>query len=240
MSDKKSEASETPLPAQTIEVVAKSMFKQAKAYGFGREDVIRFVNVLLDLAFKKSNVYTPPPSQQTITSDEEKEYVIDATRVMIRPYKDDDFPLLEKWVADPNGRHFLLTRTRHGEPDSLEELVNAESSMFSIVLLEDQPIGTLAYLNLDREQRIAELRKLIADKKARGKGYGSEAARYWIEFGITNLNLHKIYLHTLENNLANIRLNEQLGFRVEGLLRDECFFDDEYHDVLRMSLIVPR
>jgi RimJ/RimL family protein N-acetyltransferase len=32
-------------------------------------------------------------------------------------------------------------------------------------------------------------------------------------------------------------LNEELGFRVEGLLRREVRIDDEYHDILRMGLV---
>ena len=35
---------------------------------------------------------------------------------------------------------------------------------------------------------------------------------------------------------GNIRLNEDLGFRVEGVLRNEVLIDGTYHDVLRMGL----
>ena len=51
--------------------------------------------------------------------------------------------------------------------------------------------------------------------------------------------MRKIYVNTLDTNLANIRLNEQLGFRVEGVLRDEVLLNGEFQDVLRMSLILP-
>jgi hypothetical protein len=56
--------------------------------------------------------------------------------------------------------------------------------------------------------------------------------------GIAGLGLKKIYLNTLETDVRNIRLNEELGFKVEGILRNECFFDGEYHDILRMALLV--
>ncbi len=111
---------------------------------------------------------------------------------------------------------------------------------FAIVSLDDVPIGALAYLNLDRQQGKAELRKLIGDKRARGQGYAKTATQYWIEYGISTLGLRKIYVNTLDNNLSNIKLNEMLGFRVEGLLRDEVLIDGKYKDLLRMSLILPR
>ena len=45
-------------------------------------------------------------------------------------------------------------------------------------------------------------------------------------------------LSTLETDLRNVQLNEQLGFKVEGILRNECWFDGAYHDILRMALLV--
>ncbi len=214
------------------------MYKQGCEYGFSRQDFVRFVNILLDLAFERSGVYTPLPSSKT-DNEPPPDFAISAPRVTIRRYQEDDLELLDSWVSDPQGRLFLLTRTG-GASSSLEALVDAEDSVFGIVEHEGRPIGTLAYINLDVELGTAELRKLIADPGVRGRGYAKEATQYWLEYGVTNLGLRKIYLNTLDTNLANIRLNEQLGFRVEGLLREECFFDGGYHDILRMGLIVPR
>jgi RimJ/RimL family protein N-acetyltransferase len=54
------------------------------------------------------------------------------------------------------------------------------------------------------------------------------------------LRLEKVYVSTLQTQLSNIRLNESVGFRVEGLLRGEVRIDGERHDVLRMGLdLVP-
>ncbi len=232
-----------PLPSQTLEAVAKTMVRQAREYGFSREDFVRFVNLLLDLAFEDKEGYIPPAVNRDGAEPGENppdDFSIEAKRVNIRRYRDEDYPLLEKWVSDPEGRLFLLTRTSSGAPDDLKTLLASPSSVFGIVNLEQEPIGALAYLDLDPVQGKAELRKLIGEPQARGRGFAAEATRFWVEFGLTTLGLRKIYVHTLDTNLANIRLNERLGFRVEGLLREECYFDGEFHDLLRMSLVVPR
>ena len=39
-------------------------------------------------------------------------------------------------------------------------------------------------------------------------------------------------------NIGNIKLNEELGFQVEGILRNEVYFDDQYHDILRMGMLI--
>ncbi len=227
------------VPAQTIEAVAKSFYKQAREYGFNRDDYLRFVNVFLDLAYEKNNSYIPPPT--SIKSDEDRDdgFRITGERIRIRTYQPDDFRILKEWVDDPDGRMFLLTRSS-SEFQTLEQLVEAKNNVIGMVTADNRPIGALAYLNINKEHGVAELRKLIGDPITRGKGYAREASQVWIEYGVINLGLRKIFLSTLETNLANIMLNESLGFRVEGLLREECFIDGEYHDVLRMSLIIPR
>ena len=60
-----------------------------------------------------------------------------------------------------------------------------------------------------------------------------------MQYGIHGLKLKKIYLNTLDTNIKNIRLNEELGFRVEGILRNEIRVGQQVKDVLRMGLYVP-
>src|SRR4029079_4746463 len=101
---------------------------------------------------------------------------------------------------------------------------------------EGRPVGCVAYLDHDGRQRRAELRKMIGDPALRGRGLGREATERWVGYGIGALGLRKIYLNTLATNIRNIKLNEELGFRVEGILRNEVLVDGEYRDVLRMGL----
>jgi RimJ/RimL family protein N-acetyltransferase len=44
-----------------------------------------------------------------------------------------------------------------------------------------------------------------------------------------------MYVSTLQTQIANIELNERIGFRVEGLLKNEVLIDGERCDVLRMG-----
>ena len=38
----------------------------------------------------------------------------------------------------------------------------------------------------------------------RGKGFAKEATKLWIQYGITKLDLKKIYLDRLDTNIRNI------------------------------------
>ncbi|GBE30174.1 MAG TPA: N-acetyltransferase [Bacteroidetes bacterium] len=234
MNDKTPEQ-HVPMPQQTIEAIAKSFYREATGYGFRRQDYLRYVNILLDLGLETSGTYHPPNHVQPKPIQKPSDEVLAA--VVVRPYKSSDFKMLKKWVDDPMGRLFLSSMP--GVKRDLKELVHDPLSVFGIVSLNGKAIGALAFLNIDRESGKAELRKLIGDPIARGHGYARIATKYWIEHGISTLGLRKIYVNTLDTNLTNIRLNEELGMRVEGLLRDEICIDDGYRDILRMSLIVP-
>jgi len=228
------------IPEVTIEAVARSIFKETFHYGFKQVDYLRFVNLLLDMSMKNENVEKEAvDSSVKVQYGERLELPLDAGRVNIRAFNEqDDVELLKRWVADKDGRHFLLSRIT-AKQSNIDELIKSAHNIIGVITLKDQtPIGLLAFLDHDEIQRKAELRKLIGESEFRGKGYAKEATELWIQYGISFLNLKKIYLNTLDTNIRNIRLNEELGFKVEGILRNECYFDGVYHDILKMGLLI--
>jgi len=146
-----------------------------------------------------------------------------------------DRSLFERWLEDDFGRYFLLSRST-ATSLSLDEFFGNESNIIGIItLLNGKPIGSVAYLDYDVNQFKAELRKLIGETDMRGRGYAKEATALWLEYGAVTLDLRKIYLNTFNTNIRNISLNEELGFHVEGILRNEMFFEGEFKDILRMG-----
>lgn len=225
----------------SIEVIAKSIIKEAKEIGFQRNDYIKLANLILDSAINSDQNGKDDASKgkSTYETGVKAKLPLSGEHISIREFdKEKDITLLEEWLKDETGRYFILTRATSRIYD-VKRLVEDERQVLGITTLKDgTPIGLLAFLDYDKEQTKAELRKLIGDPNYRGRGYGKEATKLWIHYGITNLGLTKIYLNTLQTNARNIRLNEELGFKVEGILRKECLIDEKYHDLLRMGLIV--
>lgn len=232
---------QSKIPDTTIEALTRNFFKESLHYGFGYEDYIKFVNSLLEYAIKSKNGKTPEVKNTTNGFYEEISdwsLPIETKNLIIRNFhKDTDKKVLEEWMNDQYGRHFLLSMTR-ATVNTIENLISQEQNILGIITLKDgKPIGTVAFLNHDAVNQKAELRKLIGDPDHRGKGYGKEATEYWIRYGFEILKLKKIYLNTTETNFHNIKINEELGFKVEGILRDEILMDGIPHDVLRMGLL---
>jgi RimJ/RimL family protein N-acetyltransferase len=225
------------LPLITIEAIARSFYKQALSYGFGLDDFVRFANTLLSIALARGRHSatqldeTPKPVFPKYT-----QLPIVGQKVTLRCFDvQNDRPLLDDWLADSEGRLFLLSTTS-GQAQNVDQLISSSVNLISTIVYQGRPIGCVAYLDYDADQRRAELRKLIGDKDLRGQGLAHEASEHWVGYGLGALELRKIYVNTLATNLRNIKLNEELGFRIEGLLRGELLIDGESHDILRMGL----
>ena len=98
-------------------------------------------------------------------------------------------------------------------------------------------LGHVGLYNIDSRVRSAEFAILIGDKQQWGRGLGQQVSRLLIEYGFRQLNLHRVYLKVLVTNERGIRLYERLGFRREGVLRDDQFRNGRYVDVVVMGLL---
>lgn len=233
---------ESSIPDKTLEALARSFFRDSVNYGFKKIDYLRFVNVLLDMAMSNSKALEENGHKvDTVKEDISNEIdglPLQSERLCIRGYKSRDKKTLQKWLSDEDGRHFLLSRST-AKTVQLDKFLNEKTCIIGIITLpDDTPIGAVAYCDYNKEQSRAELRKMIGDPSKREMGYAKEATQLWIQYGIKTLKLKKIYLSTLNTNIRNIKLNEELGFQVEGILRNEVYFDGDFHDVLRMGMFI--
>ncbi len=231
-----------PLPPITVEAAARSFYKQAVGYGFSLNDFVRFTNTLLGIAMAPHDPEGIPsegPASDGPPRSERaryKSFPLVGERVQIRSFgQPHDRDLLERWVADDEGRFFLFS-TASGHTLQIDDVLLRARRQIGMVMFEGRPIGAITFLDHSHEQRRAELRKIIGERHLRGRGLGREAARLWVGYGLGALGLKKIYLNTLSTHIGNIKINEEIGFQVEGILRNEVLVDGTYRDVLRMGL----
>ncbi len=238
--------SREPIPEASIAALARSYFNEASRYGFCHADYVRFVTEILDLLIQNHENLDGSATRRSEELKKACHSVVDSgpvelpcrgELVTVRAFDaDSDSALVSRWVQDERGRYFLLSSASASVATWPELAKDPSAVLGTITTPDDSPIGVLAYLDYHPGRRKAELRKLIGEPSMRGKGLAREATQIWIRYGISALGLAKIYLSTLDSNIRNLRLNEDLGFKVEGLLRNEVFFDGRYHDVLRMGL----
>lgn len=85
---------------------------------------------------------------------------------------------------------------------------------FIICLSDGREIGSVYFRDIDREEGIAEYGIFIGEEDAVGCGYGTAAAKAALDYAFTRLQLNKIFLRFLADNIGARRSYEHAGFRM--------------------------
>lgn len=101
----------------------------------------------------------------------------------------------------------------------------------------DRPIGSVYLRDIDRMHQKAEYGIFIGEEDARGKGYGSSAARLMIKYAFEEMQLHRLFLRVYAENVRAIRSYEKAGFVKEAYLREDVCIDGKYHNIVLMGIL---
>ena len=100
----------------------------------------------------------------------------------------------------------------------------------------DVLIGVIGLTDISAKNRKARIGFWI-EQALWKKGYGSEAAAIMVEYAFSKLGLHKIEARVFALNEASAKIFEKIGFKREGLLRDNVFHKDDFADELVFGLL---
>jgi len=185
-----------------------------------------------------------PPAWDRISLRIKGLRVIRGERLYLRSIERDDLERCHDWMNDEELRSTLAQRypmSLAQEGDWIERTTRGQDPcrlIFAICLFEgDRHIGNCGLEGVDRDNAVATFGILIGERDCRGKGLGEEATRVLCRFGFDEVNLHKIRLDVHAGNAGAVRTYERVGFRKEGVLREEAFRRGGYIDVIRMGLL---
>lgn len=77
--------------------------------------------------------------------------------------------------------------------------------------------------------------EIARDRQA--QGYMREALAAVLDYGFNSMHLHRIQAETHPQNLASIGLATRLGFRFEGVHREQAYWNGRFHDLNCYSLL---
>ncbi len=166
-------------------------------------------------------------------------------RVRLRGVEREDLPHFVRWLNDPEVRRGLtLYRplSLAEEEEWFRSLMKQppDERSLAIEVREGDSwrlIGNSSLMNIDWRNRSAEVGLFIGEKRYWGRGYGTEVLRLWLRHGFETLNLNRIYLRVYANNPRAVHVYENIGFVLEGRLRQALYQDGKYHDILLMSVL---
>lgn len=125
-----------------------------------------------------------------------------------------------------------------GHAKFMNNLKNGDDKFFVVEEIEtEQAIGAVSVTHIDWMNRTAEYGRLIIDPITRGKGYGKEIELMTIKYVFDTLNMNKFWCEVLEYNQRVVKLHQETGFIIDGIMRQHIYKDGIYHNVVLMSLL---
>lgn len=100
----------------------------------------------------------------------------------------------------------------------------------------EKMLGRIVLADIEEEWKAEIWRIYIADTALRGKGLGKEAMLAMMKYCFEELKLKRLYLDHYTGNPAGF-LYQSLGFKYEGILRDNCRKNGKLYDVHLMSML---
>lgn len=162
--------------------------------------------------------------------------------VKLRMIEKEDLTLINQWRNDLEIKNQAILHpfpvTKELEDNWYNKVANNVQNnevFFTITDKKEKVIGYTMLKSINWIHRNCYFGIIIGDKENQGKGIGKEALSLLVEYAFATLNLHKITLEVLSNNINAIKLYENNGFKREGILAKHVFINNKYEDVIIMS-----
>jgi RimJ/RimL family protein N-acetyltransferase len=168
--------------------------------------------------------------------------LLEGERIYFRLIEREDLPQRVKWINDPAIQHTL----NYDYPTSLARtqkwfdtvLMDSSRRDFSVLTLADDTyIGFCGLINIEELVKKAEMYAVIGDREYWGAGYGTEIYRVLMNYGFNEIGLNKIYGYQLVHNEAAHRVVEKLGWKRDGLLRQDIYSHGRIRDRYIVSIL---
>lgn len=175
---------------------------------------------------------------------------LETKRLILREWKHRDLGDLiaglnnyevSKWLAYtpyPYTENDALNFISHCANDSGNE--KRDSYKFAIELKsENKVIGGTSLDRIDEFQGIAGGGVIWLNENYHGNSFGIEAFNKRIDFAFNELKLRRIENGFFDGNIASLKMQEKLGYKIEGKRRKGflCAADGEYKDEIITGLL---
>lgn len=170
--------------------------------------------------------------------------MIKGDTIILRPFRIHDADPLRKSIQSERfkkltGTHARFTREMIDQYVQNQMKPDPEKrASFIIATVDDsRAVGEVVINEIDTDNHSANIRISLLREEDLNQGYGSQAMRLMVNYGFRELGLHRLSLGVYAFNPRAIHVYEKMGFKQEGVLRDALYWDGEYVDEIRMSIL---
>ena len=147
-------------------------------------------------------------------------------QVSIRRFTKGDIKDKIRWINDERNNQYLhydLPLEYDKTVSWFEQAAGRSDRHDAIIEVDGKPVGLIGLLNIDQKNGKAEYYITLGEQEYKGKGIASKASTLLLDYAFNQLDLNKVYLYTEVANITAQRLFERIGFKKEGLLKDDLW-----------------
>jgi RimJ/RimL family protein N-acetyltransferase len=172
-------------------------------------------------------------------------------KVILRPFEEKDCEIMYEILNEPSLKKLTGSVSSDEEayaapqPEEREKIRqwymtrNEQNNRLDLAVVygeSNQVIGEVVFNEYDEETDNVNFRVLLSEASC-NKGVGTEALSMFIQYGMEELGLHKIYLEVYSFNHRAERVYQKVGFKLEGIKREEFIYNQKYIDIKIYGLL---
>ena len=168
-------------------------------------------------------------------------------RAVESPDDDAFFLSLQTEPSDFQNSNARLIRPQSRKDGADYQRLVAEEALLGVVIclpptqpqLKPTPIGTVHLKPLPPSMMAHRFTELGIDiaKGYQGQGYGTEAIQWALDWAFNVAGLHRVQLRSFEWNYGARKLYERLGFKQEGVSREQLYHKGRWWDDYQYGML---
>ena len=170
-----------------------------------------------------------------------------SSRIGLRQPTWDELALFGRWAEDRCLDEMvgseLLYRCRHlgaYHPDFVREILMSPTALTLVIeplATPGHPVGFVRLYDIQLAEGLAFLETVVTTGESLRKGWGVEASRLLLAYGLDVLGLQRVEAKAYSYNVLSANALRRNGFRREGVLRGAHRYQGQRWDILVFSLL---
>lgn len=162
--------------------------------------------------------------------------------IYLRKLESTDLDRTWIWINDPGVYLKIGSQVPVSKSAQLKWFERADQSTDKIILAiclkeNDVHVGNVSLDSIESRHRTARLSIFVGDTEQRGKSIGSRSIRLLANYAFSFLNMNKVWCKATSGNDQIVHFYENLGFKIEGVMRQHEFVDGRYVDKMIFGLL---
>jgi len=175
-----------------------------------------------------------------MSTEKQKVIFLEGKKVNLRPFSKDEVPTLTRWINDPAIRDFIAAtfpQTERQEEEWFNKMgTDDKNVILAIETKEGVLIGSMGIHHINWRDRVCTTGALIGEKECWGKGYGTDAKMFLLDYIFNTLNLRKVCSSVVAFNERSLKYSLHCGYQPEGTRRQHVFKRGKYWDIIELGL----